>query len=72
LIPATGDGDKNANAAVAVAPVPSPPVKLTIGAEIYPVPPFVTVTPARLYPTVEDAAAPLPPPPVKLTAGAEE
>jgi hypothetical protein len=32
------------NPAVAVAPVPPPPVKLTVGAEEYPVPPFVTIT----------------------------
>jgi hypothetical protein len=57
--------------AAAVAPVPPPPVKLTVGADVYPLPPAVMVTDVtRPFATVAVAAAPLPPPLVNTTVGA--
>ena len=58
--------------AVAVAPEPAPPVNPIVGAEVYPVPPAVTVTAVTTPPeTVAVAVAPVPPPLVKVTVGAE-
>ena len=57
-------------AAVALAPVPPPPVKLTVGALVYPEPQLVTTIPVTLPPdTVAVATAPDPPPPEKVTVG---
>ena len=58
--------------AVPAAPEPAPPVKLMIGAEVYPEPLFVIVTLVTDVPVrTAVPAAPVPPPPVKTTVGAE-
>ena len=58
-------------AAVAEAPVPPPPVKLTVGADIYQLPPEVMVIDVTApFVTIAVAVAPLPPPPVNTTFGA--
>jgi hypothetical protein len=58
-------------AAVAEAPDPPPPVKLTVGADVYPLPPedmIIDIT--TPFVTLAVAEAPLPPPPVNTTVGA--
>ena len=58
-------------AAVAEAPVPPPPVKLTVGADVYPLPPEVMVINVTSpFVTIAVAEAPLPAPPVNTTVGA--
>ncbi len=57
--------------ATAAAPEPPPPLKLTVGLEVYPDPPFVSSRAVTLPARLAVAVAPVPPPPVKLTAGAE-
>ena len=60
-----------AMAADAEAPVPPPPVKLTVGADVYPLPPEVMATAVTSpFPTTAVAEAPLPPPPVNTRVGA--
>jgi hypothetical protein len=56
--------------AVAVAPKPPPPASVTVGAEVYPVPPSVTKI-AVTWPPVRVAVpiAPVPPPPENWTVG---
>ena len=49
--------------ALAVVPDPPPPVKLTAGAELYPLPPLLTVTEVTWALMVAVAVAPDPPPP---------
>jgi len=57
--------------AVPLALLPPPPVKLTVGALVYPDPPLVMVTAVTLPPeSVAVPAAPDPPPPLKVTVGA--
>src|SRR5258708_30729167 len=59
-----------ARTATAAAPVPGPP-KETVGAEVYPDPALVRVTPITLPPAMTATpAAPVPPPPLKETEGA--
>jgi len=54
-----------------VTPVPPPPVKLIVGADVYPLPPEVIIIDVTLPPaTMALAEAPLPPPPVNSTVGA--
>ena len=43
-------------AAVAVTPVHPAPVKLIAGADVYPLPPFVTLTPSTFPPNIADVA----------------
>jgi hypothetical protein len=59
-------------AAEAEAPVPAPPpVKLIVGADVYPLPPEVMVIDVTApFVTKAIAEAPLPPPPVNTTVGA--
>ena len=56
---------------VAVAPVPPPPVKVMVGALVYPLPAFVIVAEVTGPATVAVAVAPVPPSPVNVTVGAE-
>ena len=59
-----------ATVAVAVAPVPPPPLMVTVGADVYPVPPVVTLIEASVVGFSDAvAAAPDPPPPEKPTVG---
>lgn len=58
-------------AAVPIWALPPPPERITVGAEVYPVPAATTVKPviAPLV-TVAVAVAPVPPPPTSVTVGA--
>ncbi len=56
--------------AVAAAFVPPPPDIVTVGAEVYPEPPLVSVSvPTEVGDKVAVALAPVPPPPVKEILG---
>jgi len=58
--------------ALAVVPDPPPPLKVTVGAELYPLPPLLTVTEVTWALMVAVAVAPdPPPPPEKVIVGAE-
>ena len=58
---------------VPVAPLPPPPVNVTVGGLLYPLPLLVITTESTsLLPLITAyPAAPLPPPPVNVTVGAD-
>lgn len=66
------EGTVETVAAEADAPVPPPPVKLIVGADVYPLPPEVMeIDATEPLVTVAEAEAPLPPPPpANTTVGA--